>query len=208
MSVPASFSFGNTLGFPRKLRFRHRFLVNYPMAVTTATVGTFQISTNSIYDPQGSLLGGQAVYFDQLSALYNHYTCFRSHCKLTCVNLADEPAQIVLYVEDDTNVASSAAQAGEQPTATSVVLTGKNAQGRPAVLHKTWDAKMAFGGDVYDNDNLQGSGLASPTEQMFFTVVLAAMSDASGGLRPAEVNFLVEIIYDAVWDELRTAPLS
>lgn len=204
MSVPRSFSFAATTGFPKKLRFRHKFSYMTSISSSSSAVGTLQLSCNSIWDPQQSIFGGQPLYFDQLSAIYDHYTCFKSHMTLRLMNIETYPAVVVLYIEDDTNVADTLQRSAEQPTAVHVDLPGLQGQAKQVVLRRTWDAKSAFGGDIYDNDNLQGSGSSNPLEQQFFTIVVSGMPTDTDQNIPSRVSIDVDIVYDVVWDELKT----
>jgi hypothetical protein len=160
-----------------------------------------QFSCNGMFDPDITSTGHQPMYFDQLMAIYDHYTVFRSDIELRLV-VTSNPSLSVLYIDDDTSTASLTEQAAEQPSAVKVITPVTMA--RPSVLRKRWDAKSYFGGDIYDNDALQGTASANPTEQSYFTFVHGALD--TGVNSAVFVNFT--ITYQAVFDELRTISQS
>lgn len=198
MSVPRSFGFGSTVGFPKKLHVRHRYTVQNSISSGAPQ----QFSCNGMYDPGLSLFGGQPLYFDQVAAIYNHYTVFASRCHIEFLNEDQLAVPIALYIAPSTTPATSYLQAREQPGAIQKVCPGVGGAGHVA-LTLTWNAKDYFGGDVYDNDDLQGSASANPVEQSYFTVFVANLG---AGVIAGRVQVTIE--YDAVWDELRTIALS
>lgn len=197
-SVPRSFSFGATVGFPRKLHVRHRIVFNYRLTAGVPLV----YSCNGMYDPELSILGHQPLYFDQLAAIYAHYTVFASTIKVDMVALNVIATPVTVYISPNPTPVTNYFQATEQPSASTTVVSGMQGPGH-GTLSNRWSAKEYFGGNIYDNDDLQGSGTANPVEQSYY-VILSSNVDA------AEPNLqcYVTITFDAVWDELRTMALS
>jgi hypothetical protein len=161
-----------------------------------------------MYDPELSLTGSQPLYFDQLAAIYDHYTVFASRIIVEVLNAGSGLGVGVVYVEDDTSIVTSFKQAAEQPSATlAKTIPSKDAQAKPVVFRKSWDAKSYFGGDIYDNDNLQGNASSNPSEQSYYTVVFSGLA-SGGSVDEMTAGAYVTIEYDAVWDELRTMARS
>jgi len=69
----------------------------------------------------------------------------------------------------------------------------------PMVLKKRWDAKAAFGGNIMDNDNLQGDVTMNPPEYQAYIVYLGVPNGAPN----VDISGMVTIYYDVVWDELK-----
>lgn len=187
------------VGFPRKLHARHRYADAVILTSTTGAVVSYQWSCNGMYDPNITGTGHQPLYFDQLGAIYDHYTVFRSTIKYEI--LGTQTFAWSAYIDDDTTITSSVVEAAEQVGGKTGLLSSQAV--RPQVIQLSWDAKKFFGGDIFDNDNLQGTTAANPTEQSYFTI-LASTSDLSTG----NLTIKVVIEYEVVWDELRTQTIS
>jgi len=186
-------------GFPRRLSCVHKYIERINR--TPGAAGdVYQFSCNGMYDPNISGTGHQPIYFDQMTAMYNHYTVFRSTCTFEITNSASS-IMCLQYIEDDTTV-STDSQAAEMST--SRVTAHLASATKSTKLTRSWDAKQNFGGDIYDNDLLQGSASGNPTEQMYFTLVTNSMD----GVSTPNYSFIVEIVYEAVWDELKTVVQS
>lgn len=202
MSVPRTFNFGGAhTGFPKKLYCKHRIAGQTELPNIGTTI---QWSCNGMYDPELSIVGGQPAYFDQLSAIYHHYTVFRSRLLLDVLSSHGYPGTVACYIAPGTAATLSWIRATEQPGAKQLTVPSANGAGH-ARMTMTWSAKEYFGGDIYDNDNLQGNDTTNPTEQSYYTLI-TGLTAASGGELTGLVSWVLE--YEAVWDELRTIPVS
>lgn len=186
-------------GFPKKLKCVHKYVTSLVASAVAATYN-HQFSCNGMFDPDITSFGHQPLYFDQLAAVYNHYTVFKSTCIFKIV-MTNVPCLVTSYIDDDTSFSVASASA-EQSTATAT--THSQLAVRPTVLSRTWVAKQFFGGDIFDNDNLQGSAAANPVEQSYFTLNISSMD----GVTFPTFTVLTEVIYEAVWDELRNVGQS
>jgi len=187
----------NGFGFPPKINIKHRYQEVFSLTTAAgAGVSTQQFRCNGMYDPNHSGTGHQPLYFDQVAAVYDHFTVLKSYLKLTLSTDQTNPQLVVAYINDDTTVTPAGmAGAMEQSSARYVTVV----PGQTATLILPWDAYKTFGGSVLGNDNLQGSSGADPTEQSIFTVIGNAI-DVS---KATNVLCNAEIVYYAVWDELR-----
>ncbi len=188
------------LGFPRKLRAKHIYTEPVTLTQGAGTTGTYQWSCNGLYDPNITSTGTQPLYFDQLSAIYDHYTCFLS--KITLKVISDKNIRYALYIDDDTSTASTVQQASQQTGAISGMHCATAVV--PSFLTRTWDGKKYFGGNLMDNDNLQGNIGANPTEQSYFTLLVSGVDP----LVAYNVDIFVDLEFDVVWDELKTMTTS
>lgn len=188
-------------GFPKKLKFIHKYVDSLGVQVSAGVQSIRQFSCNGLYDPDITSTGHQPIYFDNLTALYDHYTVFRSTITFRIALIQGGGASAALYVDDDTTTAAFAPQAAEQGTGTLNLVPYPTY--KPVVLSKTWNAKEYFGGDIFDNDALSGSSAANPLEQSYFTLVLGSFDNLQ-----FQYNLTVQIVYEAVWDELKTVGLS
>lgn len=188
-------------GFPKELRMKHRYCETFNFAGTAGAINNQTFSCNGMYDPNTTGAGHQPMYFDQLSAIYNHYTVLASKITISAV-IADtviNPVHLVCYVNDDSTLTPASIQARmEQSTArfTTVLPSGN---GR-AVLTNRWSATQNFGPGAISDPNLQGDATTNPTEQQFYTIS-GQVADLVSSWGISGVYVVIE--YDAIWQELK-----
>lgn len=184
-------------GFPPKLQVKHRYCQIVSISAAAAGVGNWQFRANGMFDPDYTGTGHQPLYFDQLATIYDHFTVLRSYAKFTVSNLATTPATVNVFLNDDTTITPTTIDGRmEQSTGRSLLISKE--QG-PVVMYCSFNARKTFGGDPLANDNLQGSSAADPTEQAIYTISAKTADDAVA----TSVILQAEIVYVAVWDELR-----
>lgn len=189
-------------GFPRRLYIAHKY------ASTDRFESTLGVSTNRLFrcngmfDPDLTGIGHQPMYFDNCVAIYDHYTVVKSYAKFTiCPSTVSTSAALVAcYVDDDASVATPLANM-EMAGSTGKLIPP--AQNEPTILTKSWSARSTFGGDPLSNDNLQGTGTTDPVEQSNFVI-----SVELPGLVTQNFTLITEIIYYAIWDELKTQTIN
>lgn len=185
-------------GFPKQLKIRHRYVESFVLTTGAGLFGTYQFSANGMYDPNITGTGHQPMYFDQLAALYNHYTVLRSKIQIRVSNGTSAIQLCGLYVEDDTTKTPTTAQGCvEQSSSVSRLLSPSGVEGA-LIMSKSWDAVQMFGPSPLSNDNLQGGPSGNPVEQSYFTFFTQDV--AASNIVTAAVTVVIE--YDAVWDEL------
>ncbi len=195
-SLPSNMGTLGRQGFPKKLMVHHKYVDKFTLSVGEGLFGVFLFSCNGMYDPNITGFGHQPVYFDEVSAVYDHYTVFRSSIVLE-IPPTTVPINAGIYIDDDTSTASGTFNAGEQATSSLHVFPSTAV--KPLVLRKSWNAKEYFGGDIFDNDRLSGDTANNPAEQSYFTFYCEGTTGAGFNL-----SGIVKIEYEAVWDELRT----
>jgi len=178
----------------------HRYSELNSIGGAGGATATYTFSCNGMFDPNITGTGHQPMFFDQMSAIYDHYTVFRSTIRLEVTT--DLICNFAFYIDDDTSSVSTVEAGQEQPSAIGGLLTVY--QQKPRVLTLSWDGKKFFGGDLFDNDNLQGSAAANPTEQSYFTFKV----QAANALSTPIIYMRAVIDYYAVWDELKTQTQS
>lgn len=188
-------------GFPKKIQFTHTY-AEFRNLDTNAlgVIGTRFYSCNGMYDPDATGVGHQPYYFDQLASLYQHFTVLSSKMTISFAfknNTVSTPLLCGVLINDDTvwTPGTDINAAIENTDSASTLLP----LDKTVTLVKYWNAKAAFGGNTMDNDNLQGSAAANPTEQQYF--MLFVDGSAAGVAHGASVRIKIE--YTAVWDELR-----
>lgn len=203
-SMVSGRSLGN-MGFPRKIRMVHKYTDRNLNTVST-TDFNYSFKANGMFDPNTTGSGGQPLYYDQMVAIYNHYTVIGSRIKVTIVptgTTVQEPFRVVLLPLDDATSPTNVDTAAQQKGAVYRIAQGGINPDR-IIMRSRWSAKKYFGGAVMNNSLLRGSNGVDPTEQTTFHIMAKALDGVS------VINFWmgVEIEYIAIWSELKDIALS
>lgn len=193
------------LGFPKRMVMTHRYTEQVATTSTLGVIGKYQFSANGMFDPNITGVGHQPMYFDQMSALYNHYTVIGSKVKITVSpsTTNEDGFYTGVYLDDDTSTTNvSDITAVSEASSGKIRMFSPNAD-TPHVYYLNWSAKKTFGGSILGNDNLQGSISGNPTEQTFYTFAIQSF-----GADTTFATLLVEYTYIAVWDELKQVAQS
>lgn len=188
------------LGFPKKLMMTHKY---NEVVVPTCSVGAlayYTFSCNSLYDPNVTSGGHQPMFFDQLTAIYDHYTVIGSIATIKITHLvpSNYSARVGCFINDDSTVTPSTMDALCENSQSKHRLLAAG-QTTPVVFTMKWSAKKTFGGSVLGNDNLQGSYNSSPTEQSMFTLMVQPTDQVTTSSYVVDVS----IRYITIWDELK-----
>ena len=63
----------NQVGFPKTLKFIHKYCDNVSVSGSAGIPFKYQFSCNGLYDPNITGTGHQPMYFDQVTPIYNQY---------------------------------------------------------------------------------------------------------------------------------------
>lgn len=188
------------LGFPKRLTCTLKYTGTHTLTSTAGSVAVQRYSCNGLFDPDITNAGHQPLYFDNLMAIYNHYTVIGSKItvRLCPASATTGPGLFAMFQNDDTSSSAiSVGQVSEQ-TLSSVVKLLPVGQSDSVTTGLTWSAKKTFGGSVLGNDNLQGTVGANPTEQSYYEL---RYSDAGAG--NSAILVIAEVQYTAVFDEIK-----
>lgn len=188
-------------GFPKMFKMKHKYC---EAGTITSSVGALQskiMSCNGMYDPNISGGGHQPYYFDQMSALYNHYTVIGSKINLAIspVTASEEPFFVCLWINDDTTVTPTNLSTLQEINTGRYRMVALTANRTSYLSHK-WSMKKNWGKEgSLANSLLRGDASNNPTEQQYYNITVQACDQAS------TVNPMVqiEITYIAVWNELK-----
>ena len=151
----------------------------------------------------GWLMGAPALYFDQVAAIYQHYTVMKARMKVTIVpNTVDAYVSGILIDDDLTPAITTLDGMVEQPSA---VFKTSQRDAEVVTIYKNWDVKSAFTTNPLANPNLQGDAAANPVETQAFIIFNRPVDQTVVSM---QFNLYVSIEYDAVWTELRTMTMS
>lgn len=196
-AVSASFK-GTT--FPKRLCTTLKY--TQQISPSTAPFGTYVFSCNNLYDPDFTATGTQPLYFDQLMAIYDHYTVIGSKITYRIIprgTTVQEPFRICSWINDDTTAASSDIDVISQQPGSKVRLCTGGLNPSQIIVSNKWSAKKYFGGSSLANTSLQGTAAAGPAEQSYYYLNLRTMD----GVATTTMWVVVEISYVAVFSELK-----
>lgn len=176
--------------------------VRYVEAISitlTLGVGNARFTANGLYDPNQSGTGHQPMYFDQLMAVYDHYTVLKSKIKIT--PSYSGTLYFAAYVDDDTSGPSNFTSAMEYDESKGYLRNGAVSVFPP--INLSWDAVKKFGPNPLANDNLQGTSSANPAEISTYYITVYDPSTPN-----TSMQCLVEMEFQVVWDEFATTSPS
>lgn len=207
--VPRSLSSRGTsgkarTGFPERLVMKHKYIGAFTLNGTTGlAVNSFK--ANGMFDPDTTSVGHQPMLYDQMKAIYNHWTVKSSKIKVTF----GQDTQLIgtvtgIYLNDDASVTPTAFyDAAEQRNAVVTMLPKLGAAG-PRTLKLGYNSKKFFGADGLTNSTLAGDAGTDPTESAQFTIFCQSIDVATS----FQISGLVELEYTAEWFELKDLAAS
>lgn len=186
-------------GFPKKMTITHTYVENLTVSTTSGSQANYVFRCNGMYDPNQTGTGHQPLYFDQMSALYNHYVVIGSKIEVRFTHAAQTnlAQHVMLRIDDDATVPTNTQETMEQNGGKFKVLPA----GSPyqVLLKNGWSAKKFFGGSILANTSLQGTPGSDPAELSYYQIAIRPMD----GITDATVHMQVKITYIAVWKELK-----
>lgn len=187
------------LGFPKKMQMTHTYFETLDLQIVGGATVHQQYSCNGLFDPYITGGGHQPMYYDQMIALYSHYTCIGSKIKVTIGNSSSSNTNttVVLWKNDDIVTTPTLNALVEQTGAKYQIINAGNLDTH--VFTNSWSAKKTFGGSVLGNDDLQGTAGSNPVEQTIYQLSAFPQNLTS----TQSLNYQVHISYIVIWDELR-----
>lgn len=187
-----------TWGFPNSIMTKLRYSSYYTLSHGAAARGINVFAANGLFDPDLTGTGHQPMYYDQYTALYNHYVVIGS--KIT-VNYAPATAAQNFLVgidgDDDSSVTTGVETLLERNNAVSTLLPALGGGSKTLVM--TFEPNEDFGVDAIADGESSTATNANPTELWCYGVWAAGADITTSG----SVNVLVEIEYTVRFSELR-----
>lgn len=196
-------------GLPQKVMVKHKYVQSVNEAVGAGALQSYAFRANGMYQPTVSTLAGshQPMYFDQYSALYNHYCVIGAKVtfKITHITAptSNSAFRICAFLDDDPVLSATNIDAVAEATqGRSITIIPPNTTYQ---ITKTlnFSAKKIFGGSVLGNKALTGTIIANPTEQSYFIFVV---QNPPG--QDSDICVTAEIEYVAIWTELKEVAQS
>lgn len=183
-------------GFPPTLLFSHKAFIPGTWSCT-GTSTFYRISCNGLFNCDATGAAKQPMFFDQLTPIYNHYRVLGAKITWVFSNVVGNtvPANIVCYLNDDITSPVISAAAEHRTGQTRQLPLGSDSQ---VTVSQTWSINEYFPRQKYD-DELKGTTVANPNEQMFFN----ASFRAADGIATCTGVFYANVEYITEWSELK-----
>jgi len=158
--------------FPTKLKYVED-RVDLTAGIGTMAVNVF--SANGVYDPNTTGAGHQPRGFDQLMAMFNHYTTVRGTIHVTFLNYGGvaEAGNVGICLRDAAGPASLVNTYLEDRHVTTAIIKQVTAGDYPdpITLSFSFDAKRFLGRkDPMSDPDLKGSITSNPAEAAYYHV--------------------------------------
>ena len=201
MSIPRTKKFitGRTL----RANMRYAEGVTVTSAAVSKTVGTHVFSANGLYDPNYTGIGHQPRGFDQLMALYDHYTVTNARITVRFTNVGQGRPYVGILIRDNTTAMVEMKDLFEysdkkmslKPMARGG--TSQTGEMGASISTSVNIAKFLGRSNAMSDPELKGTLLNNPDEGVFFHVVVVDPVQSVAN----EVSAIVEISYDVVFHE-------
>lgn len=187
-------------GFPKRVTMTHKYCDIVTVTSTTGALGTYRFRCNGMFDPDYTSTGHQPMYFDQMSAIYDHFTVIGSKIKIkvTPQTTISAASYVGMFINDDTSSTNITGIPALMEQPTGVVKQIPVAVSNPVYMTKSWSAKKFFPGSTMANVNLSGTPTSDPSEQSIYEICCQCSNNATGTFQVE-----VEISYIAVWSEVK-----
>lgn len=182
---------------PDRLVNKLKYVVHQAIPLS-AGAGELTYRANGMFDPEFALGGHQPLGFDQMTAIYDHFTVLNSSIRVTALPASVLGGTLTMAITD------SSATASLYP-----LMEGpkhKNLIHNDVTLCQGtmyWNGKQMFGDNMENNTLYRGNASGDPTEQAYFKVKYF-----DPNLAATTIMLLVEIEYTAMWSELKVLPQS
>lgn len=203
LSRPVRVSAGRQLFAPQRT-CTLRYVDTVSLTLDANGLGQYSFSANGLFDPDLIIAGHQPMGFDQLMAIYGHYTVNWSKIKVTSQYPRSDVSglnRIVIALANTTTVFTSFEQVMEQQYhSKAVVFYPTQASSMPST-QLTYNYKTVFGNQLNNATDLRGTAAANPADGQVFAVYMTGTANGA-------VPFLVEIEYNATFSELNNLAQS
>lgn len=186
--------------FPMRVKIKQTYTDTVTMNSPVGALAHYTMSLNGLYDPNITAGGHQPLYFDQMMAIYNHYTVIASKMTIKIIPYEANtvPTSVCVWQNDDNAITSTSMTNIQELSGTSFTLCGSQGDNY-TTLNLKYSPKKVFGGSILGNANLKGSASANPPEQTYGVITIGSADNFT------TVNVIVQIImeYVTIYSELK-----
>lgn len=186
--------------------FNHTYFDNVALSPGGSS-STYAFSLNSLYDPNASGVGHQAMGFDQIKELYQHYCVMKARVRVTIINTSTTvPIVAGVSIARDSPAYGSLSQFAEQANAQVKAINTQDdaGQGQATFYIKVNPRKWLGYKSIHSSNDLWGGYSASPTEVCNLNVYVSSQDEFTS----PTFRILYHADYFTAWKELKVTPLS
>lgn len=199
-------------GFPDRYaaRLRYTQFVELNMTAIGSGVGVqHRFRANSLYDPDFDTTGAQPRGFDQLAAIYDHYTVIGSRMKVSFNQDVDTVQNVGCYcfsnLQDTANALPSLVDMCEQRKSNCKYMARNTSSSRPLTLVESYSPYKMFGipkkDSIVSNSRLTAQVQSNPLEDAIYAVGL--ICERTTTTDPSPIIARVDIEFICIFTELR-----
>lgn len=189
MSIPRT----NPLG--KSFLYKTRYVAfNLQLNPTVGGIpDTYVFSLNGLYDPNITGIGHQPLGFDELMAMYNHYTVVSSRAKVQFNNTdAANACTAILQIKDTATTSTDMSTVIENGRCVYCVLGPESGGSAVKSLSINCSMKQFFGKTIVTEHDYRGSISANPNEQVYLHITAAprTTSDQDAVFVTVQIDYL------------------
>lgn len=183
---------------PKKFKFTTRYCegdVSLDPGAGLAAVKAF--SLNNLFDPYVSGAGHQPIGYDQLMAMYDHYTVIGARARVNFTNTATTAQNVCISLADTSTAVANIERTIENGMCRWVQVGPAGTASATKMLSINCSMSKFFGRSVMTDDIFRGTVGAAPAEQVYLHITAENNTTSN----PFPVNCIVEIEYIAILTE-------
>lgn len=190
----------SSLPYPPKMKFNTRYCeLRRQINAGAGTAATHVFKLNGMFDPDYTgTLDHKPIGFDQVMAMYDHYTVIGARARVFFQNGENSIEQMVcLSIKDTLTTSPDLQNVIENGNCRWKTLGIKSSNSDTCELSIGFSAKKFFSRNPLTSSNLQGSLAGDPSEGAYLHVSSQALS----GNDPGNMHFSIVIEYTAILTE-------
>jgi len=199
------------LGLPGSMRANLRYVEYVSQDLGAGVLGTYAYRCNSLFDPNYTGTGHQPLGFDQLAALYAHYTVLKSRIRVTWYpqSQGTVPAVYGICKSADYTLTGPWTTVAEQGPAMCTYTTSAETSAMSTKYphcEMSYDAAKDFGvKDPVGMNTISAPVTGNPADAMYFVCWTQAI-DGSADLAWTAIEVVID--FDCLFSEREQAPAS
>lgn len=186
--------------------FNHTYFENVALSPGGAST-TYAFRTNSLYDPNATGVGHQAMGFDQIKVLYQHYCVMKARFKVTVINTSTTvPIIAGCSFARSTPAYSSLNEFAEQAnTQVRAINTQDDAGPSQTTFYLKINPRKWLGyKSIHSSNDLWGGFSADPNEVCNLNIYVTSQDEFTS----PTFRLVVQAEYFATWKEMSVTPVS
>lgn len=209
--IPKLLSLGPT--YPQSLIGRHKYVeqleltANYTLTNSIPATAFTYFGANTLYDPNRAVGGHQAMFYDQMEAIYRDYVVLGSKIKVRFINTSAEPLFIHVNRRNSVmNTDHTTADLEETQPTNKMTILPVASSGQPSkTLTQSYSPAKQFGiskKQVRNNEELilgSGENVPGVGKEVYYNIAMQQIGASLGGNNNATCKILVEVEYTALW---------